>query len=184
MYGIDFVLVTDRKPLDASIERWILRLQPYSYRVKYEKGSNNNIADPLSRMVNFNLQRKQQNMSDTDDVYWMACEAVPKALTLEEIDCESGKDPTLIEVQRAIETNSWDRLQNFKFKILKDELCVYNQTVLSGTRIVIPKALQERVLAIVDEGHSGIVSMKNRLRSKLWWKGIDKSVLGHAKDAS
>ena len=46
--------------------------------------------------------------------------------------------------------------------------------VLRGTRIVIPSELREHVLKLAHEGHPGIVMMKKRLRSKVWWPGIDK----------
>lgn len=39
---------------------------------------------------------------------------------------------------------------------------------------MIPKALQRKTLELVHEGHPGIVAMKHRLRSKVWWEGIDK----------
>ena len=46
--------------------------------------------------------------------------------------------------------------------------------VLRGTRIVIPQSLRQQVLAIAHEGHVGIVATKLRLRTKVWWPGIDK----------
>ena len=55
VYGMPFELVTVHKPLEviygpkskpcARIERWVLRMQPYKFKVKYEPGANN-IADP------------------------------------------------------------------------------------------------------------------------------------------
>ena len=60
VYGVPFDLVTDHKPLEviygprskpcARTERWVLRMQPYKFKVKYEPGPSN-IADPLSRFV-------------------------------------------------------------------------------------------------------------------------------------
>ena len=59
LYGMDFELVTDHKPLQtifsptskpsARIERWVLRLQPFTFRVRYVPGPQN-IADALSRL--------------------------------------------------------------------------------------------------------------------------------------
>lgn len=60
LYGKNkFELVTDHKPLEvifgnrskpcARIERWVLRLQSYNYKIVYKPGKSN-IADPLSRL--------------------------------------------------------------------------------------------------------------------------------------
>ena len=48
VYGVPFDLVTDHKPLQviygprskpcARIERWVLRMQPYKFKFKYEPG--------------------------------------------------------------------------------------------------------------------------------------------------
>ena len=34
---------------------------------------------------------------------------------------------------------------------------------------MIPSKLKTQVLVLAQEGHPGIVSMKQRLRSKVWW---------------
>ena len=59
IYGQCFELLTDHKPLEAiyapnskpcaRIERWVLLLQPYEFKVIHLPGKNN-IADPLSRL--------------------------------------------------------------------------------------------------------------------------------------
>lgn len=56
--GLEFELVTDHKPLEAifkptskppaRIERWLLRLQAFKFKVIYKAGKEN-IADSLSR---------------------------------------------------------------------------------------------------------------------------------------
>ena len=60
IYGTPFELVTDHKPLEviygpksrscARIERWVLRMQPYKFKVIYQPGPKN-IANSLSRLV-------------------------------------------------------------------------------------------------------------------------------------
>ena len=60
LYGIPFELVTDHKPLEGAyssksrtntrIQRWMLRLMPYTYSIRYMPGSQN-IADALSRLI-------------------------------------------------------------------------------------------------------------------------------------
>ena len=60
LYGVEFELVTDHKPLEvlygrksrsnARIERWMLKLMAYNFKVKYAPGRPN-ITDALSRLV-------------------------------------------------------------------------------------------------------------------------------------
>jgi hypothetical protein len=73
LYGKYFTLVTDHKPLEviygnkrtkssARIERWVLRLQPYSFKVIYRTGVTNP-ADYLSRHPT-QTSCKQQKMTE------------------------------------------------------------------------------------------------------------------------
>ncbi len=48
--------------------------------------------------------------------------------------------------------------------------------MLRGTRLVIPRELRKRIVAIAHEGHVGARATKLRLRTKVWWPGIDKDV--------
>lgn len=73
--GIEFELITDHKALEcifsprskpcARIERWVLKLQPYKYKVIYEKGCHN-IANPLSRLVEEKKEVKSVNMNSEE----------------------------------------------------------------------------------------------------------------------
>ena len=48
--------------------------------------------------------------------------------------------------------------------------------ILKGTRIVMPMKLRKQAIAIVHEGHQGIVKSKQLLREKIWFPGIDEEV--------
>ena len=54
---------------------------------------------------------------------------------------------------------------------MRYELSNVGSIVLRGTRIIVPSALREH---FAHEGHQGIVKTKQRLRSKVWWPGLDK----------
>ena len=59
---------------------------------------------------------------------------------------------------------------------VRSELTYIGQVILRGTRIVIyiPNILRKRVLELAHEGRQGVVKMKERLTSKVWWPGVDK----------
>ena len=60
------------------------------------------------------------------------------------------------------------------YKLVCHELACIGKVVLRGTRIVVPRQLRRRVLDLAHGGYQGIVKTKERLRSKVWWPGIDK----------
>lgn len=67
------------------------------------------------------------------------------------------------------------------FKAIRTELCCAGKLLLRGTRIILPEALRQRAIQLAHEGHMGILKMKQRLRSKLWWPGMDADVEKYVK---
>lgn len=47
---------------------------------------------------------------------------------------------------------------------------------MKDNKIVIPRVLQKRTLVLAHEPHLGISSMNRRLRSKVWWSGMDSMI--------
>jgi len=88
LYCIEFELYTDHKPLEtiyssrskpcARIERWILRLHPHKFKAKYLPGEQN-IADPLSRLLQENKQAESSSAHKVSDefVRFVAVTATP-----------------------------------------------------------------------------------------------------------
>ena len=183
VYGIKFVLETDHRPLQfiyskkskpsARIERWVLRIQSYRFTVEYKPGPQN-IADPLSRLMN---KSKDKIQNETEEyVMFNTQKAIPKALSGREIEDASASDPELEMLRTCIKTGNWDSESCLQpsVKALWSEFSIFGQLVLRGTRIVIPKSLREQVIEIAHEGHQGIVKTKERLRCSVWWPGMDK----------
>ncbi|XP_059209654.1 uncharacterized protein K02A2.6 [Centropristis striata] len=179
LYGKDFVLVTDHKPLEtiyspkskppARIERWALRLQPYRFKVVYKPGPQN-AADSLSRLT---VNQPVQKGTMEDHVYWVAQHAVPHAFRPRQMEELSAADPTLVTVRSCIKTGDWSKCEPV-YQTVKTELSTVGKIVLRGSRIVVPQAARRQTLMLAHEGHQGIVKTKQRLRTKVWWPGIDK----------
>lgn len=68
-----------------------------------------------------------------------------------------------------------------EYRVLANELCQFEVVLLRGDRIVVPRALRERVLSAAHDGHPGITMMKNHLRSNVWWPKIDSDVEKYAE---
>ena len=70
----------------------------------------------------------------------------------------------------------WHTIEFKEYLPVRGELSAIGKLVLRGTRIVIPKQLRAQVLKLAHYDHPGIVAMKQRLRTKVWWPGIKKEV--------
>ncbi|CAB4027350.1 Transposon Tf2-6 poly, partial [Paramuricea clavata] len=99
---------------------------------------------------------------------------VTKECTIQEVEKESDKDPELSKVRSCILTDDQWESVDVAYRSVRQELSVLGKLVIRGTRLVIPKILQKKVLNLAYEGHQGIVKTKQRLRSKVWWPNIDK----------
>ena len=95
-----------------------------------------------------------------DYVNFVCTNAVPKAMTLEEIKQETKEDVELQAVIKAVETDQWNSPEVQPYKKLNDELSVYNGLVLRGNRIVIQVSLRSKAVDLAHQGHQGIVKTK------------------------
>lgn len=145
IYGKEFTLITDHKPLEviygnrnakasARVERWILRMQPYTFKVIYKPGTNNP-ADYLSR---------HPVETEYIDVSFIEANSVPKAMTLDEIIQGTNDDRVLRGVRAAIKHNRWNYDIVKPYKLIKDELSVTTKgIILRGSKIAIPETLKQ-----------------------------------------
>ncbi|CAC5395689.1 unnamed protein product [Mytilus coruscus] len=210
LYGHKFTLVTDHQPLEyifnnpkskppARIQRWRLRLQTYDFDVKYKSGKSN-AADYMSRHPNINEANRTDHYDVAEEfVNYISENAIPKAMTIEEIALESKADTNIQYVIKAVKSGSWENSQYVikavksgscensydnkaldTFSRLKNELTIVNtdkgEILMHDNRIVIPHKLTDRVITLAHEGHQGIVRTKQLLREKVYFPGIDKRV--------
>ena len=184
LFGHSFTLITDHKPLEtiyghnkaktsARIERWILRLQPYDFSVVYKSGASNP-ADYMSRHPTKASVSAQEKITE-EYVQFLAMNAVPKAMSMEEIIKACIDDREMKGLRAAIKLNRWDMDTVKPFKSVKDELTIGpNNIILRGTRIVLPAPLRQRAIDIAHESHQGLSKTKALMREKVWFPDIDK----------
>lgn len=187
LLGKRFNLVTDCKPLHflfkerakpcARIERWVLRLQSYSYDVLYQPGSGN-LADALSRMSVVNPVEFRS--ADEACIYQLVLAGFPKAVTIQEVEEAVLNDEVIQSVIKGLESGEWVEKAK-EYKPFSSELCVVANLLLRGDRLIIPEKLRDRVIEVAHESHPGMVTMKRRLRQKVWWPKLDKQVESYVK---
>ena len=193
VYGKEFKVITDHKPLvslfnnpsskpSARIERWLLELQQYRFTVEYRPGASNP-ADYASRHPVGDPESHSYDVESEEHISFVARNAVPKAVTLSEIESATAKDPMLQAVMSAVKSGCWHKAppdvslsELSRYEQVKEQLTCTDTVLLKSDRLVVPAMLQERIVDIAHEGHLGMVKTKALLREKVWFPCMDKMV--------
>ena len=176
-YGTEFKPYTDHKPLEfiyspkgkppPRTERWVLRLQPYHFKVFHMPGKTNP-ADVLSRLPIHNQPHHERNIAEEYIKFRNR-----KSMTLEQISRSTQDDPVLQQVQHCLLKDQWSNNPDLQqFFIVRNELSTNKDLLLRGTTIVMPKQLRHQTFMLAHEGHQGIIRTKQLLRQKVWWPGM------------
>lgn len=214
LLGINFELETDHRPLEAlftatsrptaRIERWLLRVQAFKFRVVYRKGSAN-LADCLSRLGS---HVEDQEWLDESEVYirhvvaetlstlaesgverdfdseteiFIRTIQVSAALDIVEVMKATTDDEEMQKLKESILTNKWDNSNLKQYAMFRNEYTVANDLIMRGNKLVIPSSLRNRMCQLAHEGHPGETMMKTRLRDRCWWPGIDAAAVEMCK---
>ena len=62
------------------------------------------------------------------------------------------------------------------FWIHRWNLSIVDGIIMNGTRIVIPKSLQNEYFRCLHTGHFGISKCSTKVKSTVYWPGIDKDI--------
>ena len=172
---MQYIFAPKSKP-SARMEGRVLRLQGYTYTVRHIKGTTN-IADCLSRLLNVKSPEDLgQHIRDDEYVKFVARAATPEAVTTRDIEKASRYDPEMSAIRECLRFGLWYKLPYKEYLVTQNELSAIGYLVLRGTRIVVPIELRNKILEAAHSGHPGIVSMKQLLRTQVWWPGIDRDV--------
>ena len=191
LYGRHFVLRTDHKPLlkifgeksslpsvtAARLERWAVTLSSYQYSIQYIKGSDNVIADCLSRLpIQLSVKQEAQIVPFLDDVSCDPCQDLPISAT--DVAEASRQDPTMCKVMY-FTTHGWSTSAGAVFPSfyrIREELSVESGCLMWANRVVVPVSLRSSLLEELHQDHLGVSKMKAIARSFFWWPKLDGDI--------
>ena len=193
--------------LDATSQRWVASLEPYSFSVIYRPGVNNVVADALSRQYDNeeddNTEDFQQWAKDICKGFPLestTSETLPAALTtisdtldtvtttnydwkqLQASDDTISAVKVLIKDKDAIITDATPEVKNLikhktKLFLFKDLLC-YQQEENSQKRLVVPDSQQADIVKLYHSfGHFGITRVLKLLQERFFWTNMKVSVV-------
>lgn len=177
--GIAFIFDRERdvpKRIMSRAQGFALRLNEFNFDIEYVKGSFN-IADSPSRLYK-GRDTEFKEMKGPWEIGTISGDAQElvvgeESLTLHELRAATREDETLKSVMAAIETGEWSN-EAMRFQSVKEELYVSDELLLKAGAVVVPTALQAKALQIAHIGHPGATAMRGILRSRVWWRGMDR----------
>ena len=189
VYGKQFTLETDQKPLvsiyrkhmveiSPRIQRSIVRSFPYQpLGIQYRKGVEILLADTLSRVTLTPVEEDGIQLPIVAVILIMS--NLPGSSTeIELIHEEISKDPILTLLRHYIHMG-WPvdhrmmLLQELHtFWNYREYLSMENGLITKGARLLIPSTLRRKVLEQIHDGHFSIEKCMLKARDSVFWPGI------------
>lgn len=188
LFGINFELQTDHmpivqlfhKPIDAlsnRLQRWLLTIQHFSFTISHIKGTNNVLADCLSRN-SIDSEPSEEEVAEHSLCFIMTSHPV----NLKRIAESTREDEILKEVAEEVQCGWRNPISNRirPFYLIRNELalkiCHQLFVVCRGDRIVIPTELRKDIMITAHEGHCGVSKMKGNIRCYAYWPAMDSDI--------
>ena len=155
------------------IGRWVLRLAPFKFRVVHTKGSDNLVADALSRVFEGQVQESPEAI----------CGAILESLPLVYSSLEEHQmnDAWCKDMKQKV-INDVSGTQNFKIR--KNLLCFQPKganrcrwVVLSILKSMLLKYFHDCVLA----GHLEAFKTYRKIANNFWWPGMRAEVFSYVR---
>ena len=198
LYGRAFTVVSDHKPLEIicgkplrsappRLQRMLTKIQGYDFKVTYRPGKDMLLADTLSRLPNPDNNEEVQLDLKVDAVTGPQDDEIELALInfstqkRKALVEETQKDPVLRELMSIIYMGWPDSIKQLPTDLrpywsARDELVVEAGVVCKGRRVVVPKTLQQNILAQLHEGHQGIEKTRGLARESIYWPNINDHI--------
>ena len=190
LYGRQFILQTDQKPLvsifikhmiDVSprIHKITIRAWQYDFEPQHIPGRNNVISDALSRVTPLELQDSNAEM-DILAVNFLQYSSIEEK-ERDEVLQETNKDPELQALKRAISTG-WPAKRSqipaslHPYWNFRDELTIEGGILMKNSKVLIPEILKQKYLMQIHEGHQGVKACRSRAREFVFWININKAI--------
>ena len=187
-----FRIVTAHKPLiplfnkvkakvPPRIEKWIMEMQDVDYELVYEPGKDE--MDPLDFLSRHPLPETGDDKTEKI-IRWNVNEE--HAVVVTRIREETQKDEIMRRLAKRIVKGDWEKHKRDKdlepYLHVKQELSVAEGLIFRERRIVLPPALQRKVVKLGHSvGHLGKTKTKQMLREKYWFP-LMNSMIGTATD--
>jgi hypothetical protein len=196
-YGRKLLLLTDHQALRVlftalgkghrplRLHRWADRLLQYNFDIQYKSGERIALADYLSKM-GITLDYDTAKLSAIYTVSTIFGSTDIPVLMSAELQAATSSDAMLQTVCQRV-TDGWPTKPCVPAKLrpyhdVRAALPISDDGLLmKDDVVVVPASLRGRVLELVHESHPGMVRMKQRCRTTVWWSGLNNDIERHVR---
>jgi hypothetical protein len=196
----DVTVETDHKPLIAiskkclsaapkRLQRMLLRLQRYNYKLVFRPGSQMVLPDTLSRaypQVDGSsapqcTEFPEELAALMDDMQQGELRMVASERTIQLI-CNAAKTDDEYQMLRSQIAAGWPAdaatvpSELRPYMTFADELIVSGELVFKGNRVVIPFGARDEILARIHSSHIGVNGCIRRARESVYFPGITAAI--------
>ena len=174
-----------RKPLAAApkrLQRMLLRLQRYNYKLVFRPGRDLILADCLSRAcpptaTETTFTEELATLVGVDMEQMNDLKLVASAETITKINNSAKSDDEYQQLVKQIISGWPPSPKNIAvdlrpFHTFADELTVSNGLAFKGNRLVVPRDLRAYILERLHSAHTGVNGCIRRARDTVFWPGI------------
>jgi len=192
LYGRQFTLVTDYKPLvtilhprkgtrplaAARLQCWALILASYKYEIEFKPTDKHCNADFMSRLPLPICMGKEEELSEAILSLYSLQQVQTLPVTANHICKVTRNDPTLSKVLQYTMSGWPDKTnqQLMPYYRRKHELSVECGCLLWGSRVVVLPKLQKYVLGELHVSHPGMVRTKSLATKHIWWPNLERDL--------
>ena len=191
IYGRQVNVFTDHRPLEtilrqplhkapARLQRMVLQIQPYDLSFTYQPGAEIPVADALSRLHLSDIDKASQR--ELEAYVHQVVKLLPVSNSkLQEIYDQSKEDPQIVALRQIIETG-WPVCRKLcpghvlPFWGVRHELCINDEIIFKGDRIVVPACLRTDTLKQLHASHLGVEKTKQRARMLIYWPRLNTDI--------
>ena len=194
VYGKEVEVESDHKPLEAimlkplchappRLQRMLLRLQKYDFKLKYKPGKEMLIADTLSRacIKDTTTDRMEEELSCAVNLVLNNSSVSDVHVWLQEIKETTTKYQSMQMIRNLIQFG-WPEKQSQvpkeiqEYWNIRDQLSEVDGILLKGEKLIIPNALRNSMIKRIHMGYMGIVKCSQRAREVMLWPIMNKAI--------
>lgn len=154
----------NQKSVSPIQQRWASKLVSLDYEIEYKPGTENRVADALSRRPD-----KEQLLN----IMLLA----PSTLDREVLRQQVQTDPDLKRIWQQLEDGQESVVG---YNLVAGTLCKDGRIVILPRSPFIPRLLEQFHASPIG-GHEGVLKTHKRLISEVYWKGLRKDVVEYVK---